>query len=89
MNKKINVNGKEYTVREMLNVEAQALPKVTDVMTPEEKEKTNQESVKKETMMCVGITSEEYDALTYKEYLTLRQAVLMINTPEKDFWVTN
>jgi hypothetical protein len=89
MQKKISVNGKEYTVREMLNIEAQNLPKVVETMTKEEQEIANKESVKQETMMCANITSEQYDALTYKEYLTLRQAILQLNTPEKDFWVAN
>jgi hypothetical protein len=87
--KKVKVNGKEYEIRELLNSEAQKLPKVTEIMTIEEKEKTNLESIKQETMLCANITSEQYEALTYKEYLTLRQAILQLNTPEKDFWVAN
>lgn len=89
MNKKITVNGKEYTVREILNSEVQKLPKINEVMSVEEKEKVNLESTKQETMLCANLTSEEFDNLTYKEYLTLRQAILQLNTPEKDFWVTS
>jgi hypothetical protein len=89
MEKEIIVNGKKFKIRELLNSEARDLPRSEETDTPEVKKKIQDESIKTETLLCANITSEEYDKLTLKEYLTLRKAILDLNTPEKDFWVTN
>jgi hypothetical protein len=89
MERKIKVNGKEYQIRELLNKEMQEYAVVDETMTQEKKAEIVKENIKKETMACASITSEQYDALTYKEYLTLRKAIIELNTPESDFWVTN
>ena len=89
MEKELIVNGKTYKIRELLNSEFQAFPRINESLTKEEQESINKENIKRETMLCANITSEEYNNLTYKEYLTLRKAILDINTPEKDFWVAN
>jgi hypothetical protein len=89
MQKELQVNGRKFKIRELLNSEAQSLPKYQDNDTSEVKEAKSKDSLKQETMLCASLTEEEYNTLSFKEYLTLRRAILELNTPETNFWVTS
>jgi hypothetical protein len=89
MERKIKVNGREFVIRELLNKEMSEFKQIEENLTVTQKEETIKENIKKETMLCANITSEEFDKLTYKEYLTLRKAIVELNTPDSDFWVTS
>ena len=81
----IEVNNRKFQVRELLNKEVADLPQIEEVDSPQVKEEKNKESIKRETILSTGMTSEEYDKLTRKEFLSLRLAILKINTPDQDF----
>lgn len=86
MNKEIKVNEKVYTIRELLNKEVKDFPQILDTDTDEVKKQKNDEAIKKEILLCTGITEEDFNNLTRKEYLTIRLAILKLNTPEPNFW---
>ena len=89
MEKEIEVNGKKFVVRELLNSEIKKLPTILEIDSPEVKTQKNEEIIKQETILASGITEEEYNKLTRKEFLTIRMAILKLNTPDQDFWATN
>lgn len=68
MNKKINVNGKEYTVREMLAIE------LDDINFDDKKE-----AIKKQVMLSTGITEVEYTQLTVNERMQIISCINEIN----------
>jgi hypothetical protein len=89
MNKEIIVNEKKFLVRELLNRELKLFPKVLLTDTEEDKKRKEDERIKMEVMLGANLTELEYENLTMKEHLTLRKAILDLNTPDKDFWATN
>lgn len=87
MEKQINVNGRIFKIRELLNKETKQLPQFLDSDTDDIKKQKNEDALKIETTLCTGLSDDEYNALTRKEYLTIRLAILELNTPERNFWV--
>lgn len=69
MEKKVVVNEKEYTVKEIPYLEAVAFGD----------SKTKRESAKLMMMACVGLTEEEVNKLTFKEGAELQKAIDEVN----------
>ena len=85
MEKEVIINGKKFVVRELLAKEYRTIsyPKFTD--TEEEKKLKQEQSDKQEILISTGISADDYDKLTTKEFLTLKKELLKINVPDNDF----
>lgn len=70
MQKEIEVNGKKFTVREVLAKEIDE----ADIDWNNKKE-----SLKKQLMLATGLSSEAYDNLTMKERIKIQQAFNELN----------